>query len=481
MRRMLACVATAIQLVACGSQGSQTTGPGAPGAPRPNATPVPTLAGPLVRMRAVAFGSPQVRQLIASNAAPGASTAFQVALGDKAAYHVERRQLEAEALAGLPPPPPRYALAQARQLGETQTFWVFTDDTPGSEAEVQVTAKLEAIGQHCYVWSDPNGTADGHDAAVLAARIQEIANTFDGQIYPTDTRLFGAEPNPGVDGDPRVHILVTPAVSQGGSGTTLGYFSRRDEYPANPAGKPLQQHSNAKELLNLATRVVLTGSPEDYLGTIAHEFQHMINFNQKVLLGHNAMGEDLWIDEGMAMYALEANGYGLHGGGKVLLNHVRDFQAQPEAYSLNDWTNNPHGIGYGPVYLFTVFMTDRFGEGILKEIVSSPGVGFPNLEQQLNAHGSRFTDLFADWAVANIVDHVPQFPPIYSYKSLEMHGMYGGQELAGFYGNTLSDPNFASLTMRPCSLFYATIADGTGVPAFKPSAGVTIDPPLSAP
>ncbi|MDB5102043.1 MAG: hypothetical protein JWM80_6464 [Cyanobacteria bacterium RYN_339] len=476
MRRMLASLAAAAMLAACGSQGS--TGPGAVATARPGATPVPVLAGPLVRMRAAVFGTPPTRALIGSNAAPGANAGFTLALGDQAAYHVQRAQAEARALAGLPAPAPHYALAQTHAVGETQPFWVFTDDTPGSEAEVQVQATLAAVGQHCYVWNDPAGNSSPHATALLAARIREIADTFDAQIYPTDTRLFGSEANPGVDGDPRIHILISPAVSQGGGGTTLGYFSRRDAYPANPNGRAIMQHSNAKELINVATRIVLTGSQEDYLGTLAHEFEHMINFNQKVLLGKNAVGEDLWIDEGMAMYALEANGYGLRGGGRVLLNHVRDFQAQPETYSLNEWDANPHGIGYGPVYLFMVYVADRFGEGILHEIVSSPQIGFPNLEARLNAHGSRFSDLFADWAAANVVDHVPGMPPTLTYKLIDMHGSYGGTPLTGFYGNSVAETGISNLSLRPCSLFYAELPSGVGLPAFKVGAGVTVEPPL---
>jgi hypothetical protein len=157
---------------------------------------------------------------------------------------------------------------------------------------------------------------------------------------------------------------------------------------------------------------------------------------------------------------------------------VRDFQAQPNFYSLNDWNDNPHGIGYGPVYLFTVYLVDRFGEGILRELVSSPEVGFPNLEARLKAHGSRFSDFFTDWAATNMVDHQPNMPPHLTYKLLDMHGSYGGTILTGFYATPQLRPSTATLAMRPCSLFYADMGDGNGVPAFQTSNQVTREAPL---
>ena len=57
MRRMLAGMATVVCLAACGSQGG--TGPG--NVVKPGATPVPGVEGPLLRMRAAAFGSPLTR------------------------------------------------------------------------------------------------------------------------------------------------------------------------------------------------------------------------------------------------------------------------------------------------------------------------------------------------------------------------------------------------------------------------------------
>jgi len=37
--------------------------------------------------------------------------------------------------------------------------------------------------------------------------------------------------------------------------------------------------------------------------TFIHEFQHMISFNQHVLVGNSVNGEVLWLNEGFSHYA----------------------------------------------------------------------------------------------------------------------------------------------------------------------------------
>lgn len=75
------------------------------------------------------------------------------------------------------------------------------------------------------------------------------------------------------------------------------------------------------------------------------------------------------------MYAMQANGYGLGSAETVLTDHVKGYLEQPAAYSLTDWDSDPDGSAYGAVYLFVTYLVDRYGEGILKELVDAPNVG----------------------------------------------------------------------------------------------------------
>lgn len=375
--------------------------------------------------------------------------------------------------AGLPLPPagrsPRYEVKQVGGLtkGTALTFWVITSFEGETFKEAQITAKVQEVGTHCYVVVDQDTLTNPLEASPIATRAKEIAKTFDASIHPTNTKLFGNEPNPGVDNDPRIFILLTPAVGNYGRDTTLGYFSQRDEFAPKPDSPAVFKHSNVKEMLYVSSRIVLEGSVDDYLGTIAHEFQHMINFNQKVLLGKNKASDDLWIDEGMAMYAIEANGYGLKAGGEVLANHVKRYMQEPEAFSLVDWDNNPEGIGYGPVYLFMVYLADRFSESIIKEVVTSAKVGVKNFDEVLAKRGLTLARVFHDWAMANLLDGLPQVEnPHHGYASLQMRGANGATSLPGFDTAPLSLPGREHFPLRPYTARYFRLPDGLLAPRF---------------
>lgn len=391
--------------------------------------------------------------------------------------------------ASLPTPnidrhrPSPYSLQQSVALvkGSTLPFWVITSFSGKTFEDKKITAKVQEIGSHCYVVVDQDTLANPLEAALIGARAKEIVKTFDERIYPNDTRIFGSEANPGVDKDPKIFILLTPAVGNYGADATLGYFSQRDEYVPKAGETGVFAHSNAKEMIYVSSRIVLKGSPDDYMGTIAHEFQHMINYNQKVLVGGNKASDDLWIDEGMAMYAIEANGFGLKAGGAVLGNHVKRFMGEPEAFSLVDWDRNPEGIGYGPVYLFMVYLADRFGETIIKDIVTTSKIGISNIDAVLNQRGATLAQVFHDWTLANLLDGRNQVTdPHYNYTSLEMTGANGLTDLPGFRTQALTLPGTATFPLRPYVARYLRLPDGLIAPHFTATAGsagkVTVEP-----
>lgn len=388
-----------------------------------------------------------------------------------AAFQRWQRQLHVPAGGGQAP----YKLQQATggvAKGSNLKFWVITSFEGENFKEAQITARVLEAGSHCYVVVDADALRNPGEAGLLTAKAKEIAKVFDATIYPTNTRIFGSEPNPGVDGDSKIFILLTPAVGNYGADTTLGYFSQRDEFVPKADSPAVFKHSNQKEMLYVSSRIVLEGSADDYLGTIAHEFQHMINFNQKVLVGQNRQSDDLWIDEGMAMYAIEANGYGLKAGGEVLSNHVKRFMQEPEAFSLVAWDDNPEAIGYGPVYLFMVYLADRFGEGIIKELVTSKKLGKENFDEVLGKRGMSLARQFHDWTLANLLDgkpHVGTGP--HQYTSLQMIGRNGATDLDGFVTERLDVPGREFFPLRPYTAHYFRMPDGVLAPRFTLNAG----------
>ena len=364
-------------------------------------------------------------------------------------------------LAGLKPKVEgTYALLEAPRyhLGDEEEFWVIADLAEGKSTEIQVPARAAYVGEHCYVFLDQQLPAGS-----LEARVDLIGRTFDEQIFPTDARLFGAPLAHGVNGDPRITLLVSPVVGNYGKDSTIGYFTLRDLFaPGADPSNPVLKRSNQRLMLYVSPYVVARGQPADFLGTIAHELQHLINASQK-LFRPRAQGrtEELWLDEGLAMFAMEANGYGLTGDGGVVYNHVAGYLADPGAYSLTDWRRNPAESAYGAAYLFTTYLVERFGEGILGELVASPQAGIPNLNGRLGSRGTSFKQVFDEWTLANLLDDTGlSADPRHQYRTFSLLGTYGGRKLRGLRLEGLALPGRATVDLKPHSARYFLLPQG---------------------
>jgi hypothetical protein len=321
-----------------------------------------------------------------------------------------------------PTGPRRLQAATEREVGTTEKFWVNTGNS-SSGGDVQRTAKLERKTEHAYFYVDTEAQT------ISQANLDRLASEFEDKIYPRVTAVFGPESKPGVDGDGRLFIVVSPAVDNFGKEKGLmGYFWSRDMLPASGAGS----HSNQKEALFMTDK--LFDYPElTSFGTLAHEFQHLINFSQKAIRSGYTMVEETWLDEGLAMYAMEVAGYGLPAGDKHIAKDLNEFQQTPSAYSLTDWSGNPHGFSYGQSYLFVRYMVDRHGPGVIKEILQATKAGQDGLDQVLAKRQATFAGFFRDWTIANLISGTPLAAgTAYQYKGLDLAGSYGGFDLAGF-------------------------------------------------
>jgi hypothetical protein len=129
--------------------------------------------------------------------------------------------------------------------------------------------------------------------------------------------------------------------------------------------------------------------------------------------------------------------------------------AEPGAYSLTDWAVNPGESGYGAVYLFTTYLTERFGDPILSELVASPQTGIQNVQARLAARGTTFRQVFDEWALANLLDDTGMSAdPRHQYRNLSLLGTYGQRRLRGLRLERLGSPGRAQLDLKPYSARY---------------------------
>lgn len=342
-------------------------------------------------------------------------------------------------------------------VGARDDFWVIANEEGGELDERQVSARCISVGQHAQVW------VDERVAGLVDERAVAMGAAFDQRIWPTNVRIFGA-PIPG-DRDPRVTILVSPEVDDHGNNGTIGYFSARDLFSLQDAPDMAElARSNDRLIIFVSANVVARGRDADLYGTLAHEFQHLQSATRK-LFGPNPAGrqEDLWLNEALSMYAMEANGYGLAGGARIISTHVAGYLARPEAYPLVDWDAAPEGSAYGPAYLFALYLAQRAGEGVMAELVDSRETGVANVAAQVAARGLTFDGVFRDWAAATLLDGTSRpADPQHAYAAIDLRGTYAGLRLRGPAVTTLEPPFAVRTAMLPWTARYLRVASDAG-------------------
>lgn len=277
-------------------------------------------------------------------------------------------------------------------LGSEQEFWVSNIVT---NENYRITAKLQYITDHAYFWVQDGISFEYDD-------IQQLTETFENEIYDTTREFFGSEWTPGIDNDPHIFILYVSGLG----GNLAGYFSSADEL------HPLaHQFSNAHELFVVnADNVDL--SDEFTYAILAHEFQHMIHWNQD-------RNEASWMNEGFAELAVFINGYEVGSEYSYILDP--DIQ-------LNDWPNDRTGISahYGASFLFLTYFLDRFGEEATKILVRNQANGLEGIDRILEQIGAidpitgieiTADNVFLDWVLASYLMNENVSDGRYIYKN----------------------------------------------------------------
>ena len=281
------------------------------------------------------------------------------------------------------------ATRRALSVGSSVTFWINNGDaTLGGDRQRPATERLET--PHVTFYVDAEAAAGVSDATLA-----RLATAFESQIRPKLTPVFG---EPSVPKNQPIDVVLSPWIGQAaGRKGMMGYFWPRDVLGPGGSGTDLRQHANSRHVLFLST-ALLTQPDVTVFGTLAHEYQHLLMFDAKSRRDGQPHTEETWLDEGFAMLAMDLAGYGLPGGDPFVADEVDAFRHAPTAYSLTDWSHNPHGYSYGLSYLFSRYLVDRFGVGIVYEVQSTPGTGITGLGEVLAKRQLTFGQVFMDWA-----------------------------------------------------------------------------------
>ncbi|MFC1789599.1 peptidoglycan-binding protein [Patescibacteria group bacterium] len=279
-------------------------------------------------------------------------------------------------------------LASAVSMGEKINF--FVDSSYDLQERQEVTASLEKLSNKLYFYIDDNWLSDQNPQA--RAQIAEILNNltieFESRIYPIITSNFGTERKPGIDNDERITVLLHQMKEDVG-----GYFNSADEYP-----KIQIPRSNEREMIYLNTTLIDNPNAKSAL---AHEFMHLVTFNQKEFL-HNVT-EETWLNEMYSEFTSTLLGYDNIYSGSTLQKRVKVFLEKPSD-SLTEWLGENYD--YGVVNLFMQYLVDHYGLKILVDSMHSLKISIPSIDESLKKNGfsEHFNQIFTNWTIAVLVN-----------------------------------------------------------------------------
>ncbi|MEK7515173.1 MAG: hypothetical protein AAB608_02205 [Patescibacteria group bacterium] len=278
--------------------------------------------------------------------------------------------------------------ASADILGQREAFFVNTGFDVMHRQGLDAT--LHRVSERAY-WYIEDAAWSGfssQERARVSEALVALATEFDTRIYPITTAFWGSEATPGVDGDPRVTILLQ-RLNQGAG----GYFDTIHSYSVQQA-----QGTNEREMVVVSLDSLLSSQGKIFL---AHEFQHLISLNQKEFT--SGVSEDVWLNELRAEYTVSLMGYNTPLEGSSLESRIDTLKRFPTDSSLV-WGGTR--ADYGQVALLAEYLVGRYGEGMLRDTLRSSSSGITSFDTWLASRGyrERFADVLADWWVANILN-----------------------------------------------------------------------------
>jgi hypothetical protein len=426
-------------------------------------------------------------------------------LGDEARWRGLNPQVEPAVMAAARSPA---APAGPPAMGSQRTFKVCAKLNCSSFDNV--TATVRALKSNVAIYVDNTAPA-GLDSAQL----DTLAATFETRLYPADTAAFGRESD--IDTNSVVMVLMTPTVNKlvtsaacASTGFVAGFFFGADIDPA--FGN--DSRSNKGEIFysivadptgTLSCSHSITSVQRLVPVTFIHEFQHMISFNQHVLV-RGGDGEVLWLNEGFSHYAEEL-------GGRTYASGTPEFSRFTigdlyNAYQYLDSTDKRFllptaGIGSlaerGASWLFVRYLVDQYAADttvaswnvFTRQMLATTDVGATNIA---NRTGSTFTGVVTRWAMANWVSDLPGFlaPNELRYKSWAFRTTYASlhaQDAGNFPKSfPLTPPSSAGRalvltgTLRAGSGVYVRAFQAPSAPGFTllfgTSTGGPLDPSL---
>lgn len=347
-----------------------------------------------------------------------------------------------------------------------------------------VDGVVKAVGTRSILVADPGNPTGGYsDADYLS-----IAATFDTLVYPLGVENFGQPTD--IGGNSRVILFFTKAVNAltpaSSSFVIGGFFFSRDLYPKTArSGLPGCTGSNEAEMFYLLVpdpngtinnnRRATVDVTRLNLGTLGHEFQHLINSSRRLYINTGgAANEETWLDEGLSHIAEELLYFKISGFGTrdnlnlltvagttaqntnfssyMVQNFSRLYERLRSSEVTSPYATNDSLSTRGATWSFLRYAAGRQPAGgepaLFKALVNSTTSGQANLNNALP--GGQYASFLNDWAIATFTDDYSQLPQAqlddrYKFPSWNFRSIYPNLRIGG---NTLGVYPLTVRTLR---------------------------------
>jgi hypothetical protein len=315
------------------------------------------------------------------------------------------------------------------------------------------TGRVVAVTSKAIIVADTANPVGGFTDTEYAA----FGNTFDTVVDPLDRGAFG-DPSD-IDGNGRVVIFFTSTVNDLTPKTSTsyvsGFFFSRDLFPTvATAGYDACAGSNMGEMFYVmvpdptrAGAFTKANVTTEVIGTLAHEYQHLINASRRMYVNTAAQDfEEAWLDEGLAHIAEELLFYRVSGLSPRqnlnvaairastttidAFNHYasgnfgryEEYLKKPTGYSV--YADNDSLATRGAAWSFLRYAADHAGSTdgtVWHDLVNSTTTGIANLT---NVFGTGVVGELRDWGVSVLTDDIDAASSQYSQQSWNARNIY---------------------------------------------------------
>jgi len=275
-------------------------------------------------------------------------------------------------------------IASADTLGQTVKFNIDSSYDFSGRSEISATLRISTLKLYFYIDEDWWKSLDYQKKQDVENLLRALDAEFYNKIYPVLTSTFGFEWQPGIDRDEKITILIHQMRKGAG-----GYFNSGDEY-----SKLENPKSNEREMVYLNANYIDSPLLKSFL---AHEFVHLITFNQKEK--QFGVEEEVWLNEARAEYALTLLGYNSKFEGSYLEKEVKIFVSNPSD-SITEWQGDEKD--YGALNIFTHYLVEKYGIKILVDSLHLKETGIKSLNTAFKNNGfsEDFGQIFTNWLIA---------------------------------------------------------------------------------